>query len=134
MFVTLRVNTKALGDRNVLFNFTLSHLFGTVRLRHSASLVFLPLSKQDTVKTVTCSVTVLNYLFTAMSPPPPIPHPVQRVCVCVCVCVCAFYVSCKYCCNTHGSYINPLHYYYYYLNTSVEFELERLGRKRQQQQ
>ena len=78
-FVTPCVNTKTFG--NIFFIFTLAHLFGTIFLKNSATLIQPPLLKPPPRRTYLIMISKL--FFTAA----PIPSSDARARVCVCVCV-----------------------------------------------
>ena len=85
---------------------TLAHLFGTIRLKHSATLILLPLLKPPS--RCTCLIIISKLFFTAM----PIPSYDMRVSACVCVCVVSVIVKCPVLPPyvVDGLFRNPLYY------------------------
>ena len=64
-FVIPRVNTETFGERS--FFFTLTHLFGTVFLKHSATLILPPLLKPPSRRT--CLIIISKLFFTTVPIP-----------------------------------------------------------------
>ena len=70
----------------------MAHLFETVCLKHSATLILPPLLKPPSRRAY--SITISKLFFTAVLIPPYDPrvcvcvHAFVRACVCVCVCLC----------------------------------------------
>ena len=87
---------------------TLAHLFGTVCLKHSATLILPPLLKPPSRRT--CSITISKLFFTAVL----IPSSNAQVCVCVCLSVASVVVKRPALppCAVDGHSTNPLYYYY----------------------
>ena len=95
----------------------MAHLFETICLKHSATLILPPLLKPPSRRAY--SITISKLIFTAVLIPSydartcACVHACVRACVraCVCVCVC---VKCPVLppCAVDGRSRNPLYYYY----------------------
>ena len=64
-FVAPRVNTKTFGDRS--YSLTQANLFGTICLKHSATLILPPLLKPPSSRT--CLIIISKLFFTAVPIP-----------------------------------------------------------------
>ena len=98
---------------------TLAHVFGTVCLKHSATLILPPLLKPPSRHT--CLVIISKLFFTAV-PTPRVRCMSVRACVRACVCVVSVIVKRPVLppCVVDGRARNPLYYHYYFSDIKMK--------------